>query len=270
MEAQRWTPSDRLAIALACLAAVMALALLWMDKTPIWAGVTVACMCVLIVYPVIHFVPSCRLRIPTLLVVWLLIGLFGWKIWPRNLADSNRVAGTTRPLSAPQSGPTSLPPPNVAPVRIPKSRPTPNYPKSLPSSPNKEQKCETGSICNQDSPNQGTQTVNNGPPPAKLFWDQSPADSVRGQAVTKITYQVDHSLEVPEFVATCDRPCDWAGIGSVTDTISYVDCYRLSANSWRVVVGTPRPLGPGVILLVQFGSTGEAPKILSFEAIKQP
>jgi hypothetical protein len=81
-----WSWSDKLAIALACLAAIMALILLWMDKTPVWAAVTVAAMAALIVYPVIHFFPSWKARIPALIVLWALIGLFGWRIWPRQRA----------------------------------------------------------------------------------------------------------------------------------------------------------------------------------------
>jgi hypothetical protein len=80
---KKWTWSDRLAIALACLAGILALILLWMEKTPIWAGVTIALMGALVVYPVIHFAPSWKARVPALIVAWGLIGVFGWRIWPQ-------------------------------------------------------------------------------------------------------------------------------------------------------------------------------------------
>ena len=79
----RWSWSDKLAIALACLAAAMSLVLLWMEKTPTWAAVTIGCISALIVYPVLHFVHSSKARVPILVVAWALIGMFGWRIWPR-------------------------------------------------------------------------------------------------------------------------------------------------------------------------------------------
>jgi hypothetical protein len=87
----RWSWSDRLAIALACLAGILALILLWMDKTPVWAAATIALMAALVVYAVIHFVPSWKARIPALLVAWLLIGVFGWRIWPHNETTSGKT-----------------------------------------------------------------------------------------------------------------------------------------------------------------------------------
>jgi hypothetical protein len=97
----RWTWSDKLAIALACLAAAMALALLWMDKTPIWAATTIGCMAALVVYPVFHFVYSWSARIPVLLVVWGLIGIFGWRIWPHAVPPSPPVVASNPTPSSP-------------------------------------------------------------------------------------------------------------------------------------------------------------------------
>lgn len=80
--ASKWAWSDKLAVALACLAGLMALALLWMEKTPIWAGTTIVAMLLFVVYPVLHFVPSWKARIPVWIIAWIAIGCFGWKIWP--------------------------------------------------------------------------------------------------------------------------------------------------------------------------------------------
>ncbi len=87
MENKQWTWSDKLAIALFCLAAIMALILLWMNKTPLWAAITIAAMVLLIVYPVHHFLPGWKVRIPGLFVAWALIGCFGWKIWPKSTVE---------------------------------------------------------------------------------------------------------------------------------------------------------------------------------------
>jgi hypothetical protein len=79
----RWSFSDRLALVLFCLACVMALVLVWMEKTPIWADVTIGGMALLMVYPVLHVYRAWVKRIPALIVVWAFIALFGWNIWPR-------------------------------------------------------------------------------------------------------------------------------------------------------------------------------------------
>ena len=82
-QGNKWTFSDRLAVALACLTAVMALGLIWMERTPAWAGATVVSMALLMVYPVIHFVHSNKGRLVALMAIWGFIGFFGWKIWPK-------------------------------------------------------------------------------------------------------------------------------------------------------------------------------------------
>lgn len=82
-EKQGLIPSDRLAVALCCISGLMTLVPLWMEKTTIWAGGTVSVLALLVIYPVYHFVRSWKLRIPTLIVMWVLIALFGWRIWPR-------------------------------------------------------------------------------------------------------------------------------------------------------------------------------------------
>jgi hypothetical protein len=78
----KWTDSDKLAIALACLAAIVAIGIFWIEKTPFWAAGTIAVIAGLLVYPVVHFVPSGKGRIAVALVAGALLGLFGWRIWP--------------------------------------------------------------------------------------------------------------------------------------------------------------------------------------------
>jgi hypothetical protein len=81
-EKQGRTPSDRLAIALSCISGLMTVVPMWMEKTPIWAAGTVCVMALLVIHPVHHFVRPWKLKIPVLIVVWVFIALFGWKIWP--------------------------------------------------------------------------------------------------------------------------------------------------------------------------------------------
>ncbi len=80
---KKWSLGDGLAVALACLSGVMALVLVWMEKTPVWAGMTIGGMAVLMIYPVLHFIRPWMIRIPALIAIWGIIALFGWKIWPR-------------------------------------------------------------------------------------------------------------------------------------------------------------------------------------------
>jgi hypothetical protein len=93
----QWSWSDRLAIALACLAGVMALILFWIDKTPLAAGISIAAMAALLVYPVLHFLSSKRMRVSAFVVLAVLLAIFGWMIWPK------RSIATSPPLGQPQS-----------------------------------------------------------------------------------------------------------------------------------------------------------------------
>jgi hypothetical protein len=258
-----WSRSDSLAVALACLAAVMALILFWIDKTPLSAGITIIAMVGLMIYPVIHFVRSTSVRIPVFLTVSVLIGLFGWAVWPkRQLLETPQIvsAPITPPLA--QRKPES--PAETTPAPTSKRKPQKSHPSTPP--PTKEQKCETGSICNQDSPNNGTQTVNNGPPPAKLIWAQFPNERIHELATTKVTIDVDHTLDVPEFIVTCDRPCTTNAMGSgYGGMVAFDHQQRISPTKLKLIFGSPRPMAPGAILWIYLGSDGVAPKILSLE-----
>jgi acyl carrier protein len=76
--------SDGLAIVLFCLSGVMALVLVWLEKTPVWCGATIGIMALLIVYPVLHVCRTWVQRTLALVAVWALIAFFGWKIWPHS------------------------------------------------------------------------------------------------------------------------------------------------------------------------------------------
>jgi len=146
-----WSWSDKLAIALACLAAILDLILHWVEKTPVLAAITVVAMVSLIVFPVIIF-PHWKLRIPVLIVACALIGLFGWQIWPRKEAA---LSFTSTMEKAQQSSVLSKPVENpyqhtAAPTTSRQLR-TPSVAK--------QQDCQSGSICNQDSLVDAPQTV---------------------------------------------------------------------------------------------------------------
>jgi hypothetical protein len=119
-----WNLSDRLAVALACLAGIMALALVWMDKTPLGAGITIGCMSALIVYPVLHFVRSPKARVAALVFSWVAIGVFGWLIWPHHATLEAPVA-TAKP---PQQAPQPIPTPEAKDKSKPPAPPRPKHP----------------------------------------------------------------------------------------------------------------------------------------------
>lgn len=93
--------SDKLAVALACLASAMALILFWMDKTPLAAGLSIACIAGLSVYPILHFFPSGTARIPMFIIATLLVVIFGWKIWPRKQLAAKATTAASAPTMTP-------------------------------------------------------------------------------------------------------------------------------------------------------------------------
>jgi hypothetical protein len=80
---EKWTWSDKLAIALACSGAAMALILFLVEKTPVTVGAMIACIAGLLVYPILHFVSSWKARVPVISVMVVLVCLFGWSVWPK-------------------------------------------------------------------------------------------------------------------------------------------------------------------------------------------
>jgi hypothetical protein len=77
-----WSGSDKLAFALFCLATITGIVLYWVDKTPVAAGISIAVIAALVVYPIWHFVQKSERRIIVFIFAALLIVFFGWKIWP--------------------------------------------------------------------------------------------------------------------------------------------------------------------------------------------
>ena len=103
---ERWTGSDRLAIALACLAGVMAMILFWMTKTSLTAGISILVIAMLLVFPIIHFVRTNHWRIIVFIVAAMLFGLFGWYIWPKRVLQSPHSAPTPIVQEEPTKSPS--------------------------------------------------------------------------------------------------------------------------------------------------------------------
>ncbi len=90
MNQAKWTWSDRLALALACLGGVLAVVFVrWVEKTWPWAVVSIASMVVLAAYPITHFFPNWKHRIAAAVVTVIFIGLFGWWIWPASVQPAS-------------------------------------------------------------------------------------------------------------------------------------------------------------------------------------
>ena len=97
-----------------------------------------------------------------------------------------------------------------------------------------------------------TATTNCGPLPPKIAWHIEPRELRKDLAIneTIVILSVDHSLEVPAFVATCDQPCNSDPDNSGPSTRGGV--HTLAGGSTAHPFATaltfklPRPLGPGV------------------------
>jgi hypothetical protein len=87
--------SDRLGIALACLAGVMAIILFLIEKTPTTILCLLSLMVTLLVYPVLHFVKNIRWRTVVFILCGLATLLFGWSVWPHKylIADASKTDG---------------------------------------------------------------------------------------------------------------------------------------------------------------------------------
>lgn len=168
-EDSRGNSSDQLALALFCIGVVVAIGLFWIDKTPFTAGMSLAAIFALMVYPILHLVRSRTRREVAFVVSVLLVGAFGWRIWPRSKPQASTIQTTGGHPTVDVSLVRSTSPAQGK--ERPEGPKAERSHKPLASAPvvPEAQTCAVGSICNHDSPNSRTQTVNNGPPPAKLL-----------------------------------------------------------------------------------------------------
>jgi hypothetical protein len=80
----RYSISDKVAIALACGSAGLAVALFLAEKTPLIVGLLVVAMVVLLIYPIRHFSHSVLIRIVAFAVVLTLDVVLGWETLSHN------------------------------------------------------------------------------------------------------------------------------------------------------------------------------------------
>ena len=78
--------SNKLAVVLVCFATISSLLLFWADRNTLCATLTLVAIFVLFLYPIFHFAQRGSIRTACVFVLLLLVSLFGWIIWPKNLA----------------------------------------------------------------------------------------------------------------------------------------------------------------------------------------
>jgi hypothetical protein len=84
----KWTPSDKLAIFLFCLASIIEFVLFWAEKTPAWAIATLVVISAFLIY-LVRLVKSRKSRYFLGIVLLGLIVIFGWKIFPQQRQESS-------------------------------------------------------------------------------------------------------------------------------------------------------------------------------------
>jgi hypothetical protein len=101
----QYTNSDKLGIALACLAGIMAIILFLVEKTPYTVVGLLALMIALSIYPIWHFASTRKTRIIFGVLAVIFAVVFGRIEWPKNRASISN----TLPIL--ETSPTPLPPP---------------------------------------------------------------------------------------------------------------------------------------------------------------
>ncbi len=118
------------------------------------------------------------------------------------------------------------------------------------------------------APNFGTQTVNNNAPEPNVSWiqevlpaySQGPVAAHGPEALIKLT--VDHSMEIPAFMAECDQPCTTrvASVSGGSQSIPFH--FDGKPNFTGFIFAIPRPLDAGVQVSWEVtADSGQAPKI---------
>lgn len=102
----QWKDSDKLALVLFCLAAVLAIVLFLVEKTPTTIGVMLVFILGFLVYPIIHLVTSRSGRAVASISTIAIVILFGWLVWPRKTTDAKPQVGQNSP-APPSAAPAS-------------------------------------------------------------------------------------------------------------------------------------------------------------------
>jgi hypothetical protein len=99
--AARYSTSDKLAIALTCLAGIMAIILFLIEKSPASVVLLLLLMLGLSVYPILHFITGSSMRVAAFVIFGIVVVLFGWREWPRQATAVGVPKPTQIPVYAP-------------------------------------------------------------------------------------------------------------------------------------------------------------------------
>jgi hypothetical protein len=302
----RWSWSDRLAIALACLAGIMALILFWIDKTPTAAAISLVAMAALMIYPVLHFVRAWIPRVVVLVLGFTLLGLFGWTIWPRRqvvktlpitplVTGQQPQAQTHTVAEIQQKGVETSARSGTAQAKAPaKSIPVvsaPQQAKQLPATRTTGTPVGNGTTVGNISQGPGSAfsigqqggitvgTLIEGAPPAPdaiVTWNvKSVDDSPPGSYRVFLSIKIKNDMPNAGFIAICDRACEPEGVpqaGVVGGTAGVVND---RPNVAFAKIDMPNPLRDGTQLQWEIKSKdGEPISILEIQKaniqVRQP
>ena len=245
------TDSDKLAIALACAAGVMAVILFLIEKTPLTVALSLVAMLGLAIYPILHFFRKLIIRLAVFVAMLGIATLIGWQAWPIKSKSLGEVAAPSQvtPPSASQN-PLATPKDNPAPIAKPRAKSPPSQP--VPPKPSMSQECAPGAVCAQSSGQQGgiTAGVYNGPPPLELKATLEIVPSDKGTfgfpanecpVKTRITITPNQAVPPPIAVALdFDNP-----ISKIASTVLGVSGqmgggpYRLGTNALAPPISSP-------------------------------
>jgi hypothetical protein len=117
------------------------------------------------------------------------------------------------------------------------------------------------------------EVMNPGSPPGEtlpnLRWTQEDSTPSSGHPVTTVSFQIDGILNLPAFVAVCDRPCEIIS-GTVYRGLSQGVLLRMDSNVAGFLFNTPRPLTPGFQCRMALESLDDKPiKVTSFRILHE-
>ncbi len=124
----------------------------------------------------------------------------------------------------------------------------------------------TGPCSNVNVQGTASQTMNCGPPDPTISWSlDSTQDKVRyGKKLTWLSFSVDHTLEMPAFVAKCDRPCKTFSAGpSSGGFINFSVATYKDPTLAAFIFNSPRPLGAGIKCFWAIESLDDVPVQIS-------
>jgi hypothetical protein len=249
-QTEKYSQSDKLAVALACLAGFMAVVLFLIEKTPLMVAGSLMLMVALCIYPILHFARSIGVRIALMVLALLITGAIGRFAWPKGkiIIVSSPVVLNANSDALPTAKLKSEPP-KPADSRSKTKIKKPAAPKI------DKQNDNSGSVVGNITPGPcsnvqvgGSNNVaiggNCGPPEPNITWSTQDELSAE-KTITWISLKVDHPMDLPAFAATCDRPCK--SLGASLEGYSHAADLKINKpNMTGIVLLAPRPLGQGL------------------------